>query len=77
MNHLPRLKLKVKNDQIIIQNVVNIQMMILMVLMMSILNLDVQVNNYKKPLLVLTLYLKQNNYYIFTQFVLRSIQIIR
>lgn len=44
MNHLPQLKLKVKNDLIIIKNVVNIQMMIIMVLMMSILNLDVQVN---------------------------------
>jgi len=76
MNHLPRLKLKVKNDQIIIKNVVNIQMMILTVLMMSILNLDVQVNNHKNPILVLILYLKQNNYYIFTQFFLRSIQII-
>lgn len=52
MNHLPRLKLKVKNDHIIIKNVVNIQMMIIMVLMMSILNLDVQVNNYKNPILV-------------------------
>lgn len=76
MNHLPRLKLKVKNDQIIIKNVANIQMMIIMVLMMSILNLDVQVNNYKNPILVLILYLKQNIYYICTQFFLRSIQII-
>jgi len=48
MNHLPQLKLKVKNDQIITKKyVINIQMtIIMMVLMMSILNLDVvQVNN--------------------------------
>jgi len=48
MNHLPQLKLKVKNDQIITKKyVINIQMkIIMMVLMMSISNLDVvQVNN--------------------------------
>lgn len=46
MNHILQLKLKVKNNQIHAENLSSVQMIILMNLMMSILNLDVvQVNN--------------------------------